>query len=174
MSADGLFSSLSLAGNTLSNRMVLAPLTRGRAGAERVPNDIMVEYYRQRSGAGLCITEATVISEEGIGWIRDAGGTAVLAHPARYKLKRAKLRRLIGEFKTAGGEGIEVVSGSHGRDDTFTTARHARDFRLLASTGSDYHGPEHPWLELGRLPPLPDGCRPVWHDWPLETLSLSA
>ena len=112
--------------------------------------------------------------EAAVGWIRSAGGQAVIAHPARYPFTRTRLRQLIGEFRECGGEGIEVVSGSHGRDDTFTAARHARDFRLLASAGSDYHGPEHPWLELGRLPPLPDGCRPVWHDWPLERLSLSA
>jgi hypothetical protein len=75
---------------------------------------------------------------------------------------RSKLRRLIGEFRECGGEALEVVSGSHSRDDYFTMAKHARDFGLLASAGSDYHGPEHPWIELGRLPALPDGCRAIW------------
>ena len=40
---------------------------------------------------------------------------------------------------------------------------------LLASAGSDYHGPEHPWIELGRLPELPPGCRAIWRDWPLNS-----
>lgn len=53
--------------------MVLAPLTRARAGRERVPNELMVEYYTQRASAGLIITEATVISEQGIGWIDSPG-----------------------------------------------------------------------------------------------------
>ncbi len=100
-----------------------------------------------------------------VGWIRAAGGQAVLAHPARYGLTRTRMLTLLGEFREHGGVGLEVVTGSHSRDDAFNFARHAREQRLLASAGSDYHGPEHPWLELGRLPPLPEGCTPIWHDW---------
>ena len=62
-----LFSSFDWAENTLQNRMVLAPMTRGRAGADRIPNKIMGDHYVQRADAGLIITEATAISEEGIG-----------------------------------------------------------------------------------------------------------
>ena len=102
---------------------------------------------------------------DAVRWIRLAGGQAVIAHPARYPLTRSKLRHLIGDFVSAGGEALEVVSGSHSRDDFFTMAKHARDFGLLASAGSDYHGPEHPWIELGRLPELPDGCKAIWKDW---------
>jgi N-ethylmaleimide reductase len=50
----------------LRNRVVMAPLTRARAGSERLPNDLMAEYYAQRASAGLIITEATVNSEQGI------------------------------------------------------------------------------------------------------------
>jgi len=100
--------------------------------------------------------------EQAVGWIRAAGGEAVIAHPARYKFTRTKVKRLIGELRECGGSGIEVVSGSHSRDDYFVYARHAREEGLLASAGSDYHGPEQPWIELGRLPALPDGCRPIW------------
>jgi len=102
---------------------------------------------------------------DAVGWITAAGGQAVIAHPARYKMTRTKLRKLIAAFVEAGGVGIEVVSGSHSRDEYFTMAAHARDFGLLASAGSDYHGPENPWIELGRLPDLPPGCTPIWHDW---------
>jgi predicted metal-dependent phosphoesterase TrpH len=105
--------------------------------------------------------------EEAVGWIRAAGGQAVVAHPARYGLTRTKLRELLQAFVAAGGEGIEVISGSHTRDEEFTIARHAQDFGLLASAGSDYHGPENPWIELGGLPELPHGCRPIWSEWPL-------
>jgi len=94
----------------------------------------------------------------------------VIAHPARYGFTRSKLRRLIGEFREAGGAAMEVISGSHSRDEMFTMAAHARDGGLLASVGSDYHGPENPWIELGRLPELPAGLRPVWHDWSLNTV----
>lgn len=53
--------------------MVMAPLTRARAGRERLPNDLMAEYYTQRASAGLIIAEATVVSEQGIGWVDSPG-----------------------------------------------------------------------------------------------------
>jgi hypothetical protein len=106
--------------------------------------------------------------EDSVSWITAAGGQAVIAHPARYKLTRGKLRRLLGDFKALGGEGMEVVSGSHSKDECYTMARHAVDFGLLASAGSDYHGPENPWLELGRMPDMPPTCTPIWRDWPVR------
>jgi predicted metal-dependent phosphoesterase TrpH len=100
--------------------------------------------------------------DQAVGWIRAAGGSAVIAHPARYDFTRSKMLRLLGEFRECGGRGLEVVSGSHSRDDYFVFARHASEQALYASAGSDYHGPEKPWIELGRLPALPDGCTPIW------------
>lgn len=111
--------------------------------------------------------------EDAVGWIRAAGGQAVLAHPARYTLTRTKMIALLGQFRELGGVGLEVVTGSHSRDDAFRFAQHAREQRLLASAGSDYHGPETPWLELGRLPPLPPGCTPIWHDWPCAVPAIA-
>ncbi|MES9818363.1 MAG: PHP domain-containing protein [Candidatus Thiodiazotropha sp.] len=106
---------------------------------------------------------------QAVEWIHDAGGMAVVAHPARYKMTRSKLRRLFSEFVELGGEAIEVVSGSHSRDDYFRMAKHAGDFGLQASAGSDFHSPDNPWIEFGQLPLLPDICRPVWSDWMIET-----
>ncbi len=107
--------------------------------------------------------------EDALRWITDAGGLPVIAHPARYGLTRTKLNRLVSEFKEAGGTGIEVVSGSHSRDETLHMAAVARTNGLFASCGSDYHGPEKPWVELGRLRVLPDGCTPIWQadGWPV-------
>ena len=68
-----LFEPLSIGNLHLKNRIAMAPMTRGRAGKERVPNDVMADYYYQRSSAGLLITEATVVSEQGIGWIDSPG-----------------------------------------------------------------------------------------------------
>lgn len=68
-----LFDPLKMGDITLKNRIAMAPMTRGRAGKERIPNDIMADYYVQRASAGLLITEATVISEQGIGWIDSPG-----------------------------------------------------------------------------------------------------
>ena len=104
--------------------------------------------------------------EAALGWIHAAGGEAAIAHPARYKMTRTKLRRLFAEFKELGGEAVEVISGSHSRDDAVAMAKHAADFELLSSAGSDFHNPETPWIALGRLPTLPSGCRPIWERWP--------
>src|SRR5882762_6070194 len=68
-----LFQPFRLPDLTLPNRIVLSPMTRGRAGAARLPNRLMAEYYGQRSSAGLHITEATTISEEANGWNESPG-----------------------------------------------------------------------------------------------------
>ena len=65
---DNLFSPISIGPNTLRNRMVMAPLTRNRAGEGNVPQAMNVKYYRQRATAGLIITEATQISADGVGY----------------------------------------------------------------------------------------------------------
>jgi N-ethylmaleimide reductase len=68
-----LLSPFDLRGLALRNRVVMAPLTRGRAGKERVPNALMAEYYTQRASAGLIISEATTISEQANGWVDSPG-----------------------------------------------------------------------------------------------------
>ena len=68
-----IFETLSIGKFHLKNRIAMAPMTRGRAGKDRVPGDLMAEYYFQRAGAGLLITEATVVSKQGIGWIDSPG-----------------------------------------------------------------------------------------------------
>lgn len=68
-----LFTPFKLNDLTLSNRVVMAPLTRARSGPDRIPNQKMATYYSQRASAGLLITEATVISPQGIGWAETPG-----------------------------------------------------------------------------------------------------
>ncbi|MCH7394623.1 alkene reductase [Acinetobacter dispersus] len=68
-----LNSTLQVGDFTIKNRLVLAPLTRARSGAQRIPNDLMVEYYQQRANAGLIITEATVISPKAAGYANTPG-----------------------------------------------------------------------------------------------------
>ncbi len=104
--------------------------------------------------------------EEAVGWILSAGGQAVIAHPARYRVTRKKLLHFIQAFQACGGTGIEVVSSSHSKDDIHVMANLARDLGLRASCGSDYHGPDHSRLGLGRIVSLPRICTPIWADWP--------
>jgi len=103
--------------------------------------------------------------EETVAWILAAGGLPVIAHPGRYDLGRTLLNELLSEFKQLGGAGLEVVSGSHHPDQYGQFAELARQYGLLASRGSDYHGPGHSYMSMKQLPDLPSQCQPLWHDW---------
>lgn len=102
---------------------------------------------------------------EAVGWIRASGGQAVVAHPGRYKLNRHEMTQFLEEFKDVGGQGIEVVTGSHSPEQYGEYARRAQEFELLASRGSDFHGPGETRADLGKLPDLPRELKPIWHDW---------
>lgn len=122
------------------------------------------ERYLARGKPGYVATRWTEM-EQAIAWIRGAGGVAVVAHPQRYKLTGSWLRRLLGEFREMGGEGMEVLSGTAPPGEVQSSAEYAKRFNLLASCGSDFHSPEHVWPKLGRLPPMPAGLTPVWSAW---------
>jgi predicted metal-dependent phosphoesterase TrpH len=102
---------------------------------------------------------------EAMGWIRSAGGIAVIAHPGRYKFTPTAEGALFDEFKQLGGNAIEVVTGSHTPDQYATYAEVARRYGFLASRGTDFHAPGESRVEFDALPPLPSGVTPVWHDW---------
>jgi hypothetical protein len=100
---------------------------------------------------------------EAVRWIADAGGIAVIAHPARYsRLTPNEEYALFLEFKAHGGRGVEVVTGSHSEAESARYADTAVEFDLLASRGSDFHAPGESRTELGRLPDLPGRLTPVW------------
>jgi predicted metal-dependent phosphoesterase TrpH len=107
--------------------------------------------------------------ENAVGWIRASGGMAVIAHPGRYDFKARELHLLLDDFRSLGGEGIEVITGSHHPSEYGKFADLARAFGLKASRGADFHAPGE-GIDIGRLPALPHYCRPVWKNWPeLET-----
>ena len=97
--------------------------------------------------------------------ILTAGGQAVIAHPLKYRLTRTKLLTLIDEFKLAGGEGMEVVSGDMIDQDIESLAKLCNQSGLLASSGSDFHGEGLSRVGLGKQKPLPSSCLPIWHAW---------
>lgn len=96
--------------------------------------------------------------------IAEAGGQAVLAHPSRYKLSNKWLRRLLQEFKAAGGHGIEVALPQQAPSDRQFLAQLAQEYQLLSSQGSDFHFATN-WLELGKNLYLPKASVPIWQDW---------
>ncbi len=100
--------------------------------------------------------------KDAVGWITGAGGMAVIAHPARYKFTANEEFALFTEFKGHGGQGVEVVTGSHTAAEYVTYAAAAKDYGLAASRGSDFHSPLESHTELGTLPYLPGAVTPVW------------
>ena len=125
------------------------------------------EAFKKYLGAGKPgdIRQHWAPPEQVIAWIRGAGGTAVLAHPAKYSLTRNRLIALVETFKTWGGEGLEVVSGVQIPSITRDLAGLCQRFDLSATWGSDFHRPGQPWAELGRYSTPPDGVRPAWDAW---------
>lgn len=119
------------------------------------------DRYLSKGKPGYVATQWAAL-EDAVGWIRAAGGIAVLAHPLRYNLSHKWMNRALAAFKQAGGQGVEVVTGRASLDDIRLGMQFAVKHQLHASVGSDFHSPENQWVELGRLQPLPAGLAPVW------------
>jgi predicted metal-dependent phosphoesterase TrpH len=100
--------------------------------------------------------------QNAVAWITQAGGMAIIAHPARYRFSPNEEFALFTEFKAHGGLGVEVVTGSHSPAEYITYADAAREYGLSASRGSDFHSPSESHTELGTLPFLPSNLTPVW------------
>ena len=100
--------------------------------------------------------------KDAVRWITQAGGLAVIAHPARYKFSANEELALFTEFKGHGGQGVEVITGSHSAAESANYAAVALEFDLAASRGSDFHSPGESRTELGALPDLPGQLTPVW------------
>jgi 3',5'-nucleoside bisphosphate phosphatase len=102
--------------------------------------------------------------EETVATIRQAGGVASMAHPARYTLSSGARRKLVADFAAAGGSALEIVTGANGSQHAPANAALAMRFGLSGSLGSDFHDPQLIWNPLGRLAKLPDGIEPLWRD----------
>ena len=99
---------------------------------------------------------------DAVRWVLEAGGQAVIAHPARYGFSPTEEYALITEFMGHGGRGIEVVTGSHTAAEAVRYAETAVEFDLFASRGSDFHSPDESRIDLGLLDLLPGKLKPVW------------
>ena len=133
------------------------------AGYAREVKDVFRKYLTV--GKPGYVAHAWASLPDAVAWIHAAGGLAVLAHPGRYKVTATGMRRMLSDFRAAGGDAIEVLSPSHTAAQCAEYATHARTFGFLASAGTDYHGPGESWLDLGDLPDLPSGVVPVWSRW---------
>ena len=133
------------------------------AGHARETSDVFKRFLTP--GKPGYVKHAWATLAEAVDWIHGAGGVAAIAHPGRYKVSPTGMRRLLGEFRDAGGDGIEVLSPSHTPAQFAEYSTYARVFGFAASCGSDYHGPGEGWLDLGDLPDMPAGVTPIWSVW---------
>lgn len=130
------------------------------SGVCRETHEVFRKYLTEGKPGFVAHRWATL--KDAITWITQAGGMAVIAHPARYKFTANEEFALFTEFVAHGGRGVEVVTGSHTAAEYVTYAETAREFGLLASRGSDFHSPDESHTELGTLPLLPGNLTPVW------------
>ncbi|MFT4676579.1 MAG: putative metal-dependent phosphoesterase TrpH [Patiriisocius sp.] len=101
---------------------------------------------------------------EGVAAIRAAGGIAVLAHPGRYPLNKAKLGSLVTAFEECGGEALEGSYPNIHPNAVIQMNMLARKHGLYLSAGSDFHDPVAKWTDIGKFPPLDPACEiNIWH-----------
>lgn len=129
-------------------------------GASRNVHDVFLHYLARGKPGYVEHVWATL--EDAVGWIKGAGGLAVIAHPGRYRLSHAEMDLLLEKFRDLGGDAVEVSCGAHDGGQLLAFARLARKFGLMASRASDFHGPEDSPIDLGRASPLPPDLTPVW------------
>lgn len=129
-------------------------------GVSKNVHDVFLHYLARGKPGYVEHIWATL--EDALGWIKGAGGLAVVAHPGRYRLSHAEMDILFDKFCDLGGDAVEVSCGAHDGGQVLAFARVARKFGLMASRASDFHGPEDSPIDLGKAPPLPPDLIPVW------------
>ena len=127
------------------------------------------EAFRKWLGAGKLgdVKQHWPTLEDTVATLRAAGAWVSLAHPSHYDFTRSKRRRLIGDYIQAGGHAIEVVNGYQPAEQVGGLAILAREFGLLVTAGSDFHGPGG-WSEIGEYRAIPDDLPPLWRRFKLD------
>ena len=130
------------------------------SGVSRETAEVFRKY--QTEGKPGYVPHRWASLRDAVTWITQAHGVAVIAHPGRYNFSANEEYALFTEFKAHGGRGVEVVTGSHTRQEFVKYAETAKEFGLAASRGSDFHSPDESHTDLGTLPFLPGDLTPVW------------
>ncbi len=132
-------------------------------GVARTVDDAFTRWLNDRATAGIAQQWASLA--DAVGWITGDGGTAVLAHPAKYAFTQTRLRELLADFAAAGGGGIEVRCGRQAPATMLELAALAGRFGLAGSAGSDFHGPENGSSAPGIETDLPPALKMIWERW---------
>ncbi|HFD12462.1 MAG TPA: PHP domain-containing protein [Crenotrichaceae bacterium] len=159
----------SLAGDATITRSHFAQYLVTQGCAKNVSK--VFKHYLVRGKPGYVATQWASL-ENAVSWITQAGGIAVIAHPHRYKIGNKRFQNLLEDFKQYGGQAIEVVCSNSSQKDIVKFSRLSQRYHLLASVGSDYHGPHQNWNGLGKLPVLPNNLTPVWSLFQDQTIQL--
>jgi len=99
-------------------------------------------------------------------WIHVAGGLAVIAHPFRYRMTQTKIKNMLIDFKEVLGDGVEVVTATSTDEEITLSNQWAKEFKLLSSCGSDYHGWPNQRIQIGYLRDLPNFNNAIWRYLP--------
>ena len=129
-------------------------------GVCKETNEVFRKYLTEGKPGYVPHRWATL--KDAVTWITQANGMAIIAHPGRYNFSANAEYALFTEFKAHGGRGVEVVTGSHTKQEFVKYAETAKEFGLAASRGSDFHSPDESHTDLGKLPFLPGELTPVW------------
>ncbi len=156
---DALAGATALAGSALLSRTHFAQFLINEGKARKMQD--VFKRYMVKGKPGYVPGDWASL-ENALQWIKNAGGIAAIAHPARYKMSAGKLRKLIEDFIDYGGQGLEIVSGSHTDKQNHGMANYARRYELYGSIGSDFHGEHHPWRKMGLTAGVPEGVQPIW------------
>jgi len=100
--------------------------------------------------------------DEVVEWIHAAGGLAVIAHPFRYRMTQTKIKNMLIDFKEVLGDGVEVVTATSTDEEITLSNQWAKEYKLLSSCGSDYHGWSNQRIKIGRLKDLPSLDNAIW------------
>ena len=121
------------------------------------------EAFRKWLGAGKLgdVKQHWPSLADAVGTLRAAGAWISLAHPYHYDFTRTKRRKLVADFIAAGGHAIEVVNGPQPAEQVGVLSILVREFGLMVTAGSDFHGPSD-WSELGLYRSVPDDLPPLW------------
>ena len=106
--------------------------------------------------------------DEVVRWIHAAGGKAVLAHPFRYRMTNTKIKNMIIDFREVMGDGIEVVNATSTDEEISLSNQWAKEYKLLSSCGSDYHGWKNQRIQIGHLRDLPNLDIAIWRNYHVE------
>ena len=101
--------------------------------------------------------------EEVISWIHASGGLSVIAHPFRYRMTQAKIKRMFSEFKEAYGDGVEAITANSSKQEINLCSNWANESNLLISSGSDYHGWPSQRINIGSQREIPNSDNLIWN-----------